>query len=117
GNGEDPQPPGNPPVNDGEGTGPGNPGNKGNGKSKARFSLHGRFYGADLNFSTADTREITLVLAGQWEMGTVNLAVKAATDSFYSTISGRTQLVTNEPQDDDPADLPNMDSLNKGCAK
>lgn len=29
GNGKDPQPPGNPPVNDGPGTGPGNPGNKG----------------------------------------------------------------------------------------
>ena len=29
GNGEDPQPPGNPPINDGPGTGPGNPGNKG----------------------------------------------------------------------------------------
>lgn len=28
GNGEDPQPPGNPPVNDGAGTSPGNPGNK-----------------------------------------------------------------------------------------
>jgi len=28
GNGEDPQPPGNPPVNDGPGTSPGNPGNK-----------------------------------------------------------------------------------------
>ena len=28
GNGQDPQPPGNPPVNDGTGTGPGNPGNK-----------------------------------------------------------------------------------------
>jgi len=27
GNGVDPQPPGNPPVNDGPGTGPGNPGN------------------------------------------------------------------------------------------
>ena len=27
GNGEDPQPPGNPPVNDGPGTGPGSPGN------------------------------------------------------------------------------------------
>lgn len=36
GNGQDPQPPGNPPVNDGSGTGPGNPGNgngsPGNGK-------------------------------------------------------------------------------------
>ena len=31
GNGEDPQPPGNPPVNDGPGTGPGNPGNRGHG--------------------------------------------------------------------------------------
>jgi hypothetical protein len=31
GNGEDPQPPGNPPVNDGPGTGPGNPGNQGGG--------------------------------------------------------------------------------------
>ena len=31
GNGEDPQPPGNPPVNDGPGTGPGNPGNRGGG--------------------------------------------------------------------------------------
>ena len=30
GNGVDPQPPGNPPVNDGPGTGPGNPGNRGN---------------------------------------------------------------------------------------
>jgi hypothetical protein len=29
GNGVDPQPPGNPPINDGTGTGPGNPGNKG----------------------------------------------------------------------------------------
>jgi len=29
GNGIDPQPPGNPPVNDGPGTGPGNPGNRG----------------------------------------------------------------------------------------
>jgi hypothetical protein len=29
GNGFDPQPPGNPPVNDGPGTGPGHPGNKG----------------------------------------------------------------------------------------
>jgi hypothetical protein len=31
GNGVDPQPPGNPPINDGPGTGPGNPGNKGGG--------------------------------------------------------------------------------------
>ncbi len=31
GNGVDPQPPGDPPVNDGPGTGPGNPGNKGHG--------------------------------------------------------------------------------------
>lgn len=29
GNGCDPQPPGDPPINDGEGTGPGNPGNRG----------------------------------------------------------------------------------------
>jgi hypothetical protein len=29
GNGIDPQPPGNPPINDGPGTGPGNPGNQG----------------------------------------------------------------------------------------
>jgi hypothetical protein len=29
GNGEDPQPPGNPPINDGSGTGPGDPGNQG----------------------------------------------------------------------------------------
>ncbi len=29
GNGEDPQPPGNPPMNDGPGAGPGNPGNQG----------------------------------------------------------------------------------------
>ena len=28
GNGLDPQPPGNPPINDGSGTSPGNPGNK-----------------------------------------------------------------------------------------
>jgi hypothetical protein len=28
GNGPDPQPPGNPPINDGPGTGPGNPGNR-----------------------------------------------------------------------------------------
>jgi hypothetical protein len=28
GNGYDPQPPGNPPINDGAGSGPGNPGNK-----------------------------------------------------------------------------------------
>jgi hypothetical protein len=29
GNGLDPQPPGNPPINDGFGTGPGHPGNRG----------------------------------------------------------------------------------------
>ena len=29
GNGTDPQPPGNPPINDGPGTAPGNPGNRG----------------------------------------------------------------------------------------
>ena len=29
GNGEDPQPPGDPPINDGPGTSPGNPGNRG----------------------------------------------------------------------------------------
>jgi len=34
GNGIDPQPPGNPPINDGPGTSPGNPGNKGHGKNK-----------------------------------------------------------------------------------
>ena len=33
GNGLDPQPPGNPPVNDGPGTSPGNPGNKQKNKS------------------------------------------------------------------------------------
>lgn len=32
GNGVDPQPPGHPPINDGPGTGPGNPGNKGGAK-------------------------------------------------------------------------------------
>jgi len=32
GNGVDPQPPGNPPINDGPGTSPGNPGNKGGNK-------------------------------------------------------------------------------------
>lgn len=34
GNGEDPQPPGNPPINDGPGTGPGNPGNQGGGNTR-----------------------------------------------------------------------------------
>lgn len=34
GNGLDPQPPGNPPINDGPGTGPGNPGNRGGPKNK-----------------------------------------------------------------------------------
>jgi len=33
GNGEDPQPPGNPPINDGPGTVPGNPGNRFGGRS------------------------------------------------------------------------------------
>ena len=33
GNGQDPQPPGNPPINDGPGTGPGNPGNRHHGDS------------------------------------------------------------------------------------
>src|SRR5207237_7761831 len=33
GNGQDPQPPGNPPVNDGPGTGPGNPGNRHHGNA------------------------------------------------------------------------------------
>jgi hypothetical protein len=38
GNGEDGQPPGNPPVNDGQGTGPGNPGNRHHGKTKIKSS-------------------------------------------------------------------------------
>src|SRR5207237_6074923 len=33
GNGQDPQPPGNPPINDGPGTGPGNPGNRHHGNA------------------------------------------------------------------------------------
>ena len=37
GNGVDDQPPGNPPVNDGPGTSPGNPGNKGGKKSKGKW--------------------------------------------------------------------------------
>lgn len=36
GNGEDPQPPGNPPINDGPGTGPGNPGNRGGSGGRQR---------------------------------------------------------------------------------
>ena len=36
GNGYDPQPPGNPPINDGPGTGPGNPGNKGGSGGKGK---------------------------------------------------------------------------------
>jgi hypothetical protein len=36
GNGIDPQPPGNPPVNDGPGTGPGNPGNRGGKAGKGK---------------------------------------------------------------------------------
>jgi len=36
GNGIDPAPPGNPPVNDGPGTGPGRPGNKGKGRQSAK---------------------------------------------------------------------------------
>lgn len=36
GNGVDPQPPGNPPVNDGPGTSPGNPGNRGGGNGGNR---------------------------------------------------------------------------------
>jgi len=41
GNGVDPQPPGNPPVNDGPGTGPGNPGNKGGGHTSDPRTPHG----------------------------------------------------------------------------
>lgn len=33
GNGQDPAPPGNPPINDGPGTAPGNPGNRGGAKN------------------------------------------------------------------------------------
>ena len=36
GNGEDPQPPGEPPVNDGAGTGPGNPGNQGGSNNQGK---------------------------------------------------------------------------------
>lgn len=90
---------------------------KGKGKTKARLVLNTRFYGTGLDFSTADSREITLVLAGQWEMGTVDLAVKAATTSFYSTISAPTTLVTSEPKEVDPGDLLSMDTLSEGCAE
>ncbi len=43
GNGLDPQPPGNPPINDGEGTGPGNPGNKGGSKKTSYPYLNDQF--------------------------------------------------------------------------
>lgn len=36
GNGDDPQPPGDPPINDGSGSGPGNPGNRSKRRSKRR---------------------------------------------------------------------------------
>ena len=42
GNGLDPQPPGNPPVNDGLGTGPGNPGNNQTNETKKRFGKKDR---------------------------------------------------------------------------
>jgi len=41
GNGPDPQPPGQPPINDGPGTGPGNPGNNGHGP-KNHLGTHPR---------------------------------------------------------------------------
>ena len=40
GNGVDPQPPGNPPINDGPGTGPGNPGNRHHGNTKPKNNPH-----------------------------------------------------------------------------
>ena len=48
GNGYDPQPPGNPKVNDGEGSGPGSPGNKGGNEKAATDQTRNRPKGGKL---------------------------------------------------------------------
>lgn len=45
GNGDDPQPPGNPKMNDGPGTGPGNPGSNGPGNGLANSGNQGHGHG------------------------------------------------------------------------
>lgn len=112
GNGEDPQPPGEPPINDGEGTSPGNPGNKGGPKDKTAIETEiaslriaprfGRssgvtFYGTIPSFSesggteinispTGDSREIAMVLTGNYTFETVDVSIKAGTDTYTSSI-------------------------------
>jgi hypothetical protein len=55
GNGRDPQPPGNPPINDGPGTGPGHPGNK-KGGDRTPVLIGGRPVGGSSSGSGGDAR-------------------------------------------------------------
>jgi hypothetical protein len=52
GNGEDPQPPGNPPINDGPGTGPGNPGAQGNNQGAQANKEEDKEAGGSANTAT-----------------------------------------------------------------
>ncbi|HEY3321622.1 MAG TPA: hypothetical protein VGP72_14225 [Planctomycetota bacterium] len=77
GNGVDPQPPGNPPVNDGPGTGPGNPGNKGGKGNKQLLRTPAYIYW--MNDGSRLDVENTLV---------------SGDDIVVKTMDGRMQLIT-----------------------
>ncbi|MEZ4667653.1 MAG: hypothetical protein R3E39_07020 [Anaerolineae bacterium] len=118
GNGEDPQPPGNPPVNDGAGTSPGNPGNQGganntnngnsgnngnngngNGNNKARISHDYRsalLSPAQQTDGATETRYISITLEGTYQFANLTVTLKAGnTQVGTGTVSGPAVRDTN----------------------
>jgi hypothetical protein len=66
--------------------------------------------------ATGDSRDIFMVLSGQYEWEPVEVAVKAGTETYVSTISAPAAPVTEETAPaPDPTDLIEADNLHEGC--
>lgn len=66
--------------------------------------------------ATGDSRDIFMVLSGQYEWEPVPVAIKTSTDVYTSTISAPAVQMTEETAPpSDPTDLFEADNLHEGC--
>lgn len=102
GNGEDGQPPGEPPINDGEGTSPGNPGNKGGAKNGKRTPLSSHMTNIGLfqtttssvtGFNGGKSYEITLILSGEYDFAAVTVTTTTNGNTSSGSISGPVTVI------------------------
>ena len=104
GNGEDGQPPGEPPINDGEGTSPGNPGNKG-GKDKRTpvsrqiMNIQLQLTGSttSISFVGGNSYEIALLLSGEYEFEPVT--VTNTSNGVDNVISAPVRTIVEATED------------------